>query len=169
MVIRVGRDRGQISGFAQLGAFGGRASTLAGRRRRRGVQGGVGRQPGGEAPPGRQGTPQLGPVGGIGDQVDPSRVHGPGEDAGHRPGQLRLGGPPLGLVEAKQEREEHRPNRLHLDLRPLDQAAEVLRLEGLGARRVDVGQPDDVSWVVMADPDGNEFCVLRPLNRHEKD
>jgi catechol 2,3-dioxygenase-like lactoylglutathione lyase family enzyme len=54
-------------------------------------------------------------------------------------------------------------NRLHLDLRPLDQAAEVARLEKLGARRVDVGQGPDVSWVVMADPDGNEFCVLRPL------
>ena len=53
-------------------------------------------------------------------------------------------------------------NRLHLDLRPKDQAAEVARLEGLGARRVDVGQ-DDVSWVVLADPDGNEFCVLKPL------
>ena len=53
-------------------------------------------------------------------------------------------------------------NRLHLDLRPLDQAAEVARLEALGARRVDVGQ-GDVSWVVMADPDGNEFDVLRPL------
>jgi hypothetical protein len=53
-------------------------------------------------------------------------------------------------------------NRLHLDLRPLDQAAEVARLEELGARRVDIGQRD-VSWVVMADPEGNEFCVLRPL------
>jgi catechol 2,3-dioxygenase-like lactoylglutathione lyase family enzyme len=54
-------------------------------------------------------------------------------------------------------------NRLHLDLRPLDQAAEVARLEKLGARRVDIGQ-GDVSWVVMADPDGNEFCVLKPLD-----
>jgi catechol 2,3-dioxygenase-like lactoylglutathione lyase family enzyme len=54
-------------------------------------------------------------------------------------------------------------NRLHLDLRPMDQAAEVARLEELGARRADVGQGADVSWVVMADPDGNEFCVLRPL------
>ena len=54
-------------------------------------------------------------------------------------------------------------NRLHLDLRPEDQAAEVARLESLGARRVGVGQGDDVSWVVMADPDGNEFCVLRAL------
>jgi hypothetical protein len=54
-------------------------------------------------------------------------------------------------------------NRLHLDLRPEDQAAEVARLEGLGARRVDIGQGPDVSWVVMADPAGNEFCVLRSL------
>jgi catechol 2,3-dioxygenase-like lactoylglutathione lyase family enzyme len=52
-------------------------------------------------------------------------------------------------------------NKLHPDLRPEDQAAEVARLEALGARRVDIGQGDDVSWVVMADLDGNEFCVLR--------
>ncbi|HEX8768408.1 MAG TPA: VOC family protein [Jatrophihabitans sp.] len=58
-------------------------------------------------------------------------------------------------------------NRLHLEVRPQDQAAEVARLEGLGARRVDVGQGPDVSWVVMGDPDGNEFCVLRPLTQEE--
>jgi hypothetical protein len=52
-------------------------------------------------------------------------------------------------------------NRLHLDLRPDDQAAEVARLEALGARRADIGQ-GDVTWVVMADPEDNEFCVLRP-------
>ncbi len=57
-------------------------------------------------------------------------------------------------------------NRLHLDLRPADQAAEVARLEALGASRVDVGQ-GEVSWVVMADPDGNEFDVLRPLTPDE--
>jgi len=51
-------------------------------------------------------------------------------------------------------------NRLHLDLRPSDdQEAEVARLVALGARPVDIGQRD-VPWVVMADPDGNEFCVL---------
>jgi predicted enzyme related to lactoylglutathione lyase len=54
-------------------------------------------------------------------------------------------------------------NRLHIDLRPDDQDAEVARLEGLGAHRVSVGQSEDVGWVVLADPDGNEFCVLRPL------
>ncbi len=58
-------------------------------------------------------------------------------------------------------------NRLHLDLRPDDQDAEVTRLEALGARRVDVGQGDEVTWVVLADPDGNEFCVLRALRPDE--
>ena len=54
-------------------------------------------------------------------------------------------------------------NRLHLDLRPADQAAEVARLESLGARRVSVGQGEEATWVVLADPDGNEFCVLKAL------
>jgi hypothetical protein len=58
-------------------------------------------------------------------------------------------------------------NRLHLDLRPDDQATEVGRLEALGARRVSVGQGSDVTWVVLADPEGNEFCVLRALTREE--
>lgn len=53
-------------------------------------------------------------------------------------------------------------NRLHLDLVAdgCTQAEEVERLIGLGARRVDVGQGSTVTWVVMADPEGNEFCVL---------
>ena len=50
-------------------------------------------------------------------------------------------------------------NRLHLDLRPADQEAEVERLVDMGARPVDIGQ-HDVDWVVLADPEGNEFCVL---------
>ena len=55
-------------------------------------------------------------------------------------------------------------NRLHLDLRPvgLSHAAEAERLIGLGARRTDIGQ-GEVPWVVLADPEGNEFCVLGPL------
>ena len=54
-------------------------------------------------------------------------------------------------------------NRLHLDLRPDDQDAEVARLEKLGAKKIDVGQSKDpgATWVVMADPEGNEFCILR--------
>lgn len=58
-------------------------------------------------------------------------------------------------------------NRLHLDLRPADQADEVARLEGLGARHADVGQGPEATWVVMADPEGNEFCVLRPFTPAE--
>ena len=52
-------------------------------------------------------------------------------------------------------------NRLHLDVNPTDreQDEEVRRLVDLGARRADVGQ-GDVNWVVLADPEGNEFCVL---------
>lgn len=50
-------------------------------------------------------------------------------------------------------------NRLHLDFRPDDRDAEVDRLIALGATRVDVGQ-DEQTWVVLADPEGNEFCVL---------
>ena len=57
-------------------------------------------------------------------------------------------------------------NRLHLDLRSRDQAGEVARLESMGARRIDIGQ-GDVTWVVMADPEGNEFCVLRDPTAEE--
>jgi hypothetical protein len=54
--------------------------------------------------------------------------------------------------------------RVHLDLVPYpgdDQAAEVARLRTLGATLADVGQ-GDVPWIVLADPEGNEFCVLAP-------
>ena len=51
-------------------------------------------------------------------------------------------------------------NRIHFDFRPDEQQVEVDRLIGLGARRVDVGQGVDASWVVLSDPEGNEFCVL---------
>lgn len=56
-------------------------------------------------------------------------------------------------------------NRLHLDVSPIGGStdAEVARLLGLGAVKVDVGQGPGRSWVVMADPEGNEFCVLRTL------
>ena len=54
-------------------------------------------------------------------------------------------------------------NRLHLDVKPLnrDQQAELDRLLALGARQVDVGQGDQ-NWYVLADPEGNEFCLCRP-------
>jgi catechol 2,3-dioxygenase-like lactoylglutathione lyase family enzyme len=56
-------------------------------------------------------------------------------------------------------------NRLHLELRPDDQDAEVERLLDMGARHVDVGQVPAATWVVLADPEGNEFCVLAPGER----
>ncbi len=53
-------------------------------------------------------------------------------------------------------------NRLHLDLRAdgTSTTEELERLLALGARRADVGQEPDVTWVVLADPEGNEFCLL---------
>ncbi|WP_232548619.1 VOC family protein [Propioniciclava soli] len=60
-------------------------------------------------------------------------------------------------------------NRLHIDLAPhtsQDRDAEIARLESLGATRVNVGQDEaDVTWTVLADPEGNEFCVLSSRNR----
>jgi predicted enzyme related to lactoylglutathione lyase len=55
-------------------------------------------------------------------------------------------------------------NRIHLDLNPdpEDREAEIERILALGARRVDIGQTGDESWTVLADPEGNEFCVVRP-------
>ncbi|MER6995689.1 VOC family protein [Streptomyces sp. NPDC000410] len=53
-------------------------------------------------------------------------------------------------------------NRLHIDVNPTDreQDEEVRRLLGLGARHAEVGQTGEESWVTLADPEGNEFCVL---------
>jgi predicted enzyme related to lactoylglutathione lyase len=70
--------------------------------------------------------------------------------------KITWGGPPLMPKTGK--------NRLHFHLAPPahgDQQAEVDRLVSLGATRADIGQ-GEVGWVVMADPDGNEFCVLTP-------
>jgi catechol 2,3-dioxygenase-like lactoylglutathione lyase family enzyme len=71
-------------------------------------------------------------------------------------------GPPVTAKTSK--------NRLHLDVVPVDrdQSAEVERVLSLGATRVDIGQ-GDVNWVVMADPDGNEFCILRPRDPQPAD
>jgi predicted enzyme related to lactoylglutathione lyase len=55
-------------------------------------------------------------------------------------------------------------NRLHLDLTSAaeDRDAEIERILALGARRADVGQSGGESWTVLSDPEGNEFCVVRP-------
>jgi catechol 2,3-dioxygenase-like lactoylglutathione lyase family enzyme len=62
----------------------------------------------------------------------------------------------IAVPEAKEAK-----NRLHLDFRPDDQQAEVQRFLRAGARPADIGQGAS-SWVVLADPEGNEFCVLAP-------
>jgi hypothetical protein len=55
------------------------------------------------------------------------------------------------------------PARLHIDVNPTDrdQGAELERLLAAGARPVDIGQPADASRHVLADPEGNEFCLLK--------
>ena len=75
-------------------------------------------------------------------------------------GSRELGASPDLLFQRVPEPKSGK-NRMHFDLQPVDQDAEVARLEALGAVPTDVGQEDSASWVVLADPDGNEFCVLR--------
>jgi hypothetical protein len=73
-------------------------------------------------------------------------------DSGHR----------LLFIEVPDERSGK--NRLHLDLVPTDRTRdeEVERVRGLGARDVeDHRRPDGTGWVVLVDPEGNEFCILR--------
>jgi len=87
----------------------------------------------------------------VWDQDDETAIRAPDGT-----GQFITFGPPLSPKTGK--------NRLHLDIAPPrdgDQQVEVERLIALGATRVDIGQ-GDVGWVVLADPDGNEFCVLTP-------
>src|SRR5262245_18031414 len=69
---------------------------------------------------------------------------------------------PFGIDFAKAPEPKRTKNRLHLDLNATDreQDAELRRLLDLGATPADVGQ-GEVSWHVLADPEGNEFCLLR--------
>lgn len=78
-----------------------------------------------------------------------------GEEFEIRPSPDRL----PGLLFARVPEPKTVKDRLHLDFRPIDQEEEVARLLALGATRADVGQ-DSPSWVVLRDPEGNEFCVL---------
>ncbi|MFJ6660988.1 VOC family protein [Streptomyces sp. NPDC091377] len=77
-------------------------------------------------------------------------------------GRERPGPVPPTLTFARVPEGKTVKNRLHIDVNPTDrdQAEEVRRLLDLGARHADVGQGDDVSWVTLTDPEGNEFCVL---------
>ena len=78
---------------------------------------------------------------------------------------VRSGPVPPTMFLAAVPEDKVAKNRMHLDLSPVDRSRdeEVTRLEALGATRADVGQSGEESWVVMADPEGNEFCVLRSL------
>ena len=70
---------------------------------------------------------------------------------------------PPGFVFVPVEHEKSGKNRLHWDFAPHtsdDRDAEIARLVELGATVIDVGQPVDATWTVLADIDGNEFCVL---------
>ena len=71
---------------------------------------------------------------------------------------------PFGICFMPSPDRKATKNRLHLDLttEPADRDAEIQRLLDLGARHVDVGQTGEESWTVLADPEGNEFCVVRP-------
>ncbi|MCH0562860.1 MULTISPECIES: VOC family protein [unclassified Streptomyces] len=84
--------------------------------------------------------------------IGPPEVPGGGNGRGPVPPALTFARVPEGKTVK---------NRIHLDVSPADreQDEEVRRLLGLGARRADVGRGEE-SWVVLADPEGNEFCVL---------
>ena len=75
------------------------------------------------------------------------------------------------LLLARNDDPKRSKNRLHLDLRPVDRSRddEVARILALGATRADVGQSGSEGWSVLADPEGNEFCVLGSLaDRHSQ-
>jgi catechol 2,3-dioxygenase-like lactoylglutathione lyase family enzyme len=80
------------------------------------------------------------------------------DEDGDRWLEVSEGSPDILFVQVPDAKVEK--NRVHLDLRPDDQRREVERLIGLGAREKDIGQ-GAVTWMVMADPEDNEFCVLR--------
>ena len=85
-------------------------------------------------------------------------VGGSDDEVEIRPAPDRL----PGLLFVPVEEPKVLKNRLHLDFRPDDQDAEIARLLAMGATRANVSQGPEVSWVVLADPEGNEFCVLAP-------
>jgi hypothetical protein len=86
-----------------------------------------------------------------------------GGDVEIGPPATGFGGPQPTIVFSRVTRAKRDKLRLHLDLSPTDrdQDAELARLIAVGARPADVGQTGTESWHVLADPDGNEFCLLR--------
>jgi Glyoxalase-like domain len=94
------------------------------------------------------------------DFIELDREEGVYIEIGPREG---FGGPQPTIFLIRDEGTKNGPARLHLDVNPTDrdQDAELARLLAAGARPVDIGQPADASWYVLADPEGNEFCLLK--------
>ena len=98
-------------------------------------------------------------VGGVAEDADNDKL-ADADEVGIEPDD----GSPLGVLFLRVPEAKSVKNRLHLDLRPQDgsdQQTELARLIELGARPVDIGQGVEVTWYVLADPEGNEFCLLR--------
>jgi catechol 2,3-dioxygenase-like lactoylglutathione lyase family enzyme len=74
-----------------------------------------------------------------------------------------FGGPQPTIFLIRYDDPRNGDGRLHIDVNPTDrdQDAELERLLAAGARLVDIGQPAEASWHVLADPEGNEFCLLK--------
>lgn len=88
-----------------------------------------------------------------------------GRDDGELLEAVRSGPVAPTMFLAAVEEDKVVKNRMHIDLSPIDrsQDEEVERLLALGATHAEVGQTGEESWTVLADPEGNEFCVLRSL------
>ncbi len=79
------------------------------------------------------------------------------------PADTGFGGPQPTIVCSRSDEPMQSRLRLHIDVSPTDQDqdAELERLLRVGAQPVDIGQTGEESWHVLADPEGNEFCLLR--------
>jgi predicted enzyme related to lactoylglutathione lyase len=82
------------------------------------------------------------------------------DEAGEEVAVAKDNDTPPALLFVRSQDAKTVKNRIHIDLNPTDQGAEVERVLALGATRVDIGQTGEEPWVVLADPEGNEFCVL---------
>jgi hypothetical protein len=94
------------------------------------------------------------------DFVELNREEGIWIEIGPRDG---FGGPQPTISLLRDDGPKNGHARLHLDINPTDrdQGAELARLLAAGATPVDIGQPADASWHVLADPEGNEFCLFK--------
>ena len=86
-------------------------------------------------------------------------------DDHERVAEMRRGAVVPSLLIVRTPDHKSAKNRVHLDVTPVDcsHEEEVARIIALGATRVSIGQTDEANWTVLADPAGNEFCVLRSL------